>query len=156
MQGQKHLIKCRCILQQFKNTSNPPNHHFVVFSEIDDSDQVKQKSVQCNNCGVIHKVIDICVSEIIDKKEDSKSIITIDDIKSTLHPNLTSILEKNNSDIATWEYAKFITDNKLWGNTITISSDLEDKSRTGKILTILGETLFKVDQFTREEIIKDE
>lgn len=156
MQGQKHLIKCRCILSQFKNKPEPPNHHFVVFSEIDDEDKVKHKIVQCNNCGVLHKVIDICSSEILEKKEDSKSVITIDDLKSTLHPNLVAILEKNVSDIATWENVKFIVENKIWGSAVTISSELEEKSRIGKLLIILGDSLFKIDQFSREEILSDE
>ena len=156
MQGQKHLIKCRCILPQFKNSPEPPNHHFIVFSEIDDDDNVKQKLAQCNNCGVIHKITDICTSEIVEKKEDSKSIITIDDLKSTLNANLVSILEKNSSDLATWENVKFIIENKLWGSPVTISSEVEDKSRIGKILIILGDSFFKIDQFSRGEILSDE
>lgn len=155
-QGQKHLIKCRCILSQFKSKTNPPFHHFTVFSEIDDDGNVKEKYSQCNNCGIIHKIIDICKSEIIDKKESSNSIITIDDIKSSVHQNLINILEKNGADLATWESCQFSIENKLWGSRVTITSELEDESRVGKFIVILGEALFKVDSFSRKEYVKNE
>lgn len=153
MHGQKHLVKCRCILPQFRNQADPPYHHFIVFSEIEDSGTVKIKFAQCNNCGIIHKVTDICTSDIISGKEHLQSIVTIDDIKSTLNPNLVAILEKNMVDIATWENVKFIIDNKLWGHHVVVSSDSQDGMRVGKILVIIGESLFKVDSFTKEELI---
>lgn len=156
MQGQKHLIKCRCILSQFKSKKDPPFHHFVVFSEINDDGSVKPKYSQCNNCGIIHKIIDICKSEILEKKENSNSIITIDDIKSSIHQNLSIILEKNNADLATWESCQFCLNNKLWGSKITITSEIENETRTGKVLTIIGESLFKIDSYSREEFIKNE
>ena len=63
--GQKHLIKCRCVLPQFKKLDNPPVHKFVVFSALNEEGNVVTKYAQCNNCGVIHKVTDLCTSEII-------------------------------------------------------------------------------------------
>ena len=79
--GQKHLIKCRCVLSQYKNLPNAVSHQFLVFSEVENG-QVKQKYSQCNNCGLVHKVVDICTSEIMQGKENMSSIISIDDIKN--------------------------------------------------------------------------
>jgi hypothetical protein len=153
MQGQKHLIKCRCILPHFKNQSDPTPHHFIVFSEINDDDSVNVKFAQCNNCGIVHKVTDVCKSEILHNKEFLRSIVSIDDIRPTLHPNLIGILEKNEADIATWEFVKFIIDNKKWGQHVILTSESEDGMRVGKILVILGESLFNVNSFTKDEII---
>ena len=48
-------------------------HKFVVFSVIDDSDTFIKKIVNCNNCGVTHRIIGPCQSEIIQGKEMSRA-----------------------------------------------------------------------------------
>jgi hypothetical protein len=153
MYGQKHLIKCRCILPQFKNKIDPPTHQFIVFSTLDDEGNPIIKFSQCNNCGIIHKITDICTSEIIGGKEQLNSIVTIDDIRSTLNINLVGILEKNMADLSTWENVKFIIENKMWGQKITLSPESQDGLRMGKVLTIMGDSQFKVDSFAKEETI---
>lgn len=152
--GQKHLIKCRCVLPQFKNSQDPEKkqHRFVVFSEVE-NDVVKQKFSQCNNCGLIHKIVDICTSEIMSGKESMGSILTIDDIKPGLHQSLVSILERYQCDLPTWEQAKYVTENKKWGDIIILTSDLEENTKIVKYVRILGETLFKVDSHSRNELI---
>jgi hypothetical protein len=154
--GFKHLIKCRCVLSQFKKVKNPPVHQFIVYSEVDDSDNVVIKFAQCNNCGLIHKVIDLCKSDIIEKKEDHPALLTIDDIKVNLNQNISTILVKNGCDLPTWEMVQSIIDNKRWGEFVVLSSETESGSRQGKILQILGESLFRVTPFSREEMIKGE
>jgi myosin-crossreactive antigen len=151
--GLKHLITCRCILQQFKRQQNPPSHQFVVFSIIDD-DVVEQKFVTCNNCGIVHRVTEINKSEIVQGREEMKSIVTIDDIKLSLPARLSDLLESNNADIATWEYVQYIYENKQWGNFVVLTMDEESGTRQGKYVRILGENMFKVEPFVREEIIK--
>ena len=153
MQGQKHLVKCRCILPQFKRAENPPVHKFIVFSVIDDDDKVVPKFAQCNNCGLIHKIVDICSSEIMRNREFMTSIKTIDDIKQSLPENLAKTLELNKSDLPTYEAVSFIYENKLWGSHVVMNSDSEDGLRQGKYVRILGEVLFKVESYTREEVV---
>ena len=94
--GQKHLIKCRCVLPQMKNLPIPTQHQFVVFSEVIDGN-VKTKFSQCNNCGVIHKITDICSSEIMNGKDAMSSIMSIEDIKLSMNASLSSILEDRKS-----------------------------------------------------------
>jgi len=150
--GQKHLISCRCVLPQFKNSTDieKKQHRFLVFSTIED-DVVKHKFAQCNNCGIIHKVTDICTSEIMPGKEAMSSILTIDDIKSGINQSLVSILERHNCDLPTWEHTQFVIENKRWGDFIILTSDLEDDNRIIKYVRILGESLFKVDTHIRKE-----
>jgi hypothetical protein len=154
--GQKHLISCRCVLPQYKYVINSPSHKFIVFSIIDDDDRIKPKFAQCNNCGIIHKIVDICKSEIVPGKEAMTSIVGISDIKSSLSKNLVDILESNDVDLPTWEAVQFIIENKQWGNYVMLSTDHDDDMRTGKYIRILGESLLKVESFLSEKYIKGE
>ena len=151
--GLKHLITCRCILPQFKRAKDPPLHQFVVFSDIDDANNVRVKFVQCNNCGIVHKVTDICRSEIV-SRESMKSLVTIDDVKIGMSSQLVELLELNNADLATWESVRFIIDNKMWGMFVVLSTDEESGLRQGKYVRLLGENLYKVETFTREEVVQ--
>ena len=148
--GLKHLIRCRCVMPQFKNLHEPPVHQFIVFSVLDDDDKLVPKFNQCNNCGLVHKVVDVCRSEIT-TRENMGSVLTIDDIKPSLAPNLIGILENNVADLTTWEHAQFIFENKRWGEFVVLSTDVESGTRQGKYLQVLGENLFKVNTFSREE-----
>lgn len=147
--GQKHLVKCRCVLQQFKQLKEPPVHQFVVFSVVQDDGTVIVKHAQCNNCGVVHRVTDLCKSEILGGKENSKSMITIEDIKPSLHLNYANILESNSADLATWEAVQYAVENKRWGDAVVLTTELDGNEINGKYLRVIGESLCKVESFTR-------
>lgn len=127
----------------------------MVFSVINDNEEVVVKYAQCNNCGLIHKVIDICTSEIIAGKESSASVINIEEVKAGLPKNLCDILERSNVDLSTWESAQFILENKRWGDFVVLSHEEEGGVRHGKYLRVLGENMFKVDNFIREEVTSE-
>ena len=149
--GQKHLIKCRCVLPQLKEKAIV--HQFLVFSEVQNG-EVKQKYAQCNNCGVIHKIVDICRSEIMNGKEAMSSIIGIDDIRSSLDTKMVSILDRHSCDLPTWEHAQFILENKKWGEFVVLTSDSEEESKTVKYVRIISEGIYKVDTHIRQDVIK--
>ena len=152
--GTKHLIRCRCVLPQFKRLHEPPPHMFTVFSIINDDDTVNVSYAQCNNCGVIHKIVDICRSEIMSGKEDMPTLMTVDDYKASLPEKLVDILSKNNADLASWEAANFIYENKRWGEFVVMTIESDNGTQQGKYVQILGDSLFKVNVFTRNEFIK--
>lgn len=147
MQGVKHLIQCHCILPQYKSSSEPVFHKFVVFSVVDDSDTVQPKFSQCNNCGVLHKVIDICKSELT-SREDAKSLPNIEDIKFSISPELCRVLENYQCDLATWEQAEWIYLTKSWDQWIVLARD-EDESGDihGKRLIFLDNGRFRIEAF---------
>ena len=149
--GTKHLIRCRCVMPQFKRLPEPPMHQFVVFSVIEDDNTVRVKFAQCNNCGVIHKVTDVCKSEILQTRESMSSLLTVNDIRTGLPANLVMILDTNVADLPTWEAAQFIYENKQWGSFTVLTVDTDSDTRQGKYLQILGENMFKVSTFSREE-----
>ena len=107
MQGLKHVIECHCILPQYKNSPNPIWHKFVAFSVIDKSDSVIPKHSKCNNCGVIHNIIDIGKSEVLPGQETG-AVMEKDDIQIMLPDSLKNILVSYNCDVATWEQTLFV------------------------------------------------
>lgn len=153
LRGQRHLINCRCVLPQFKNKKDPPVHKFVVFSTIDEADSVIPKFSQCNNCGIIHKVVDICKSDILSGKENMSSIVTLEDIKSSLPSNLKDILERHNVDMSTWEQAQFIIENKMWGDFVVLAQDEDSGTKQGKYVRIMSDSFFKIESFMRQDVI---
>jgi DNA-directed RNA polymerase subunit F len=153
MNGTKHLVECHCVLPQYRHKKETVFHKFVVFSEIDENDNVISKFAQCNNCGVIHKVVDICKSEIIHGIDESVSLMTINDIKPSISKDVVSILETYSCDFATWENVKFIYDNSLWGSVVTISRDEIDNNVQLKVLTIKDENKINIDTRIRKEVI---
>lgn len=148
MNGCKHLIECNCVLPQFTRQENPPFHKFTVFSVLDDDDKVVIKFAQCPSCGVIHRVVDVCKSEIIVGREQLSSLITVDDIKLSLSKELCDVLTKHSVDLPTWEHAQFIVENERWGEFVMLVSETVNGTKQGKRLRILGRSIFKVDTFS--------
>ena len=149
MQGIKHTIQCRCILPQYRNRKEVIYHEFVVFSIVDSSGEIKDTSyAQCNNCGIVHKIVDLCKSEILENRENLKSIETIDDIRVSLSDSLNGLLDNYNCALANWQHAKFIINNKRWGESIILSKEKEDDGLVhGKILVFKSEDRFLVEPF---------
>lgn len=146
MQGIKHLIECNCILPQLREKNPPLFHSFVVFSIVSDDDSVKEKYAQCNNCGIIHRVYDICKSEIL-KKEEHVSVQSIVDISYSIPSDLSSILASYKCDLPSWEQAQFIYENEFWGNFVVIARESEGEKVSGKRLLIDGPKKFKIEPF---------
>ena len=121
-EGVKHLIDCHCILPQYRNADPPIYHKFVVFSVIE-NDNVEPKFVQCNNCSVVHKIVDICKSEIVAGLDFSSAITTLEEVKPALPDDIAAILDKNRCDLATWENVLFNLDNKPEGFEIPIARE---------------------------------
>ena len=148
MEGIKHLIECHCVLPQYRRRDDPVFHKFIVFSIIDDSDTVVPKYAQCNNCEVVHKITDLCRSEVLGGRDELRSVITIDDLKIMIPEDITRVLESYDCDLPTWENIQFILQNKKWGSSVIVSrEDLEDE-RHGKMLTLVGPNKSKIEPFT--------
>jgi hypothetical protein len=153
-QGQKHLIKCSCVLPQLSKLKDQPSHEFKVFSIFDDeSGEFEPSFVQCDNCGVVHKVIDLCTSIVMRGKEELNSVVTVEDVKAVMPQQLSAVLEQNNADLPTWQQTAWLLEEKKWGTSLVLTSEYIDGTRQGKLLTILGEALYKVTSFTNETVV---
>ena len=129
---------------------NPVYHSFVVFSVLDDGGEVIPKDAECTNCGVIHKVVDLCKSEIT-TKEKSSAIISVKDISLMIPSELRNVLATYDCDVATWEQAHFIYSNQKWGERVVLTKQTEDGEVKGKMLTFEGPLKFKIETFDMVE-----
>ena len=150
MNGVKHLIECQCILPQYKRNKNPPFHKFVVFSVIDESDRVIEKFSQCNNCGVIHRVFDLCKSEIAVGHESLNSLPSKSDFKLMLPSSVADILDSYEAELYVWEQVAFILNyNKINDKIILTSDEIKGKLQ-GKCLVYNGDSRFSIEPFVTE------
>lgn len=155
MIGFRHVVECTCILPQFANKQNPPFHKFIVFSIEDDQGNIVQKHVQCDNCGIVHRVTELGKSTILKGKEELKTMLTLNDIKSSLPEKLVSMLSLYELGQSTWEQAKFVLENEKWGTTILLSSDVVDGRRSSKFMRMLGRDMYAIDSFEAAELVED-
>ncbi len=155
MAGTKHLIQCHCILPQFRNKKEAVFHKFVVFSAIDkESDSVLVHYANCNNCGVTHKIYDICKSELVHGSEDISSVPTINDYSLSLPKQLFETLSHYNCDIADYQHAQHIVDNKEWGKHIVLKREEVQDSTQGKMLVFVDEDKYRIESYLHNEYIK--
>lgn len=126
-------------------------HKFVVFSMIDESDTVVPKFVQCNNCGTVHKVYDICKSEIITGKDELKNVAKIDDFRFALPNDLVNLLLSYSCDICIWENVFFAITKEQWGAKIVLTRETVNDDTLGKVLTIKNEKQFLVEDYVLSE-----
>jgi hypothetical protein len=150
--GMRHLIECNCVLPQYSKMKNPIFHKFPVFSVIDENNKVIEKIVGCNNCGIVHKITEIGVSEIT-KKENMKSARTIEEIKYGLPDNFSGLLEQHNCDISVWEEVEFNLEEGKWDSFVVLSQEEIDEDTHGKIMIIKGPSLLKIESFNRTNYI---
>ncbi len=148
MAGLKHLIQCHCILPQYRKMEDPVFHKFVVFSKTDESGNIITKLAKCNNCDTLHKVVDFCKSEIMHGKDEEVSVLTVDDISSSLPDKIVESLANHFCDISTYEEVLDIVENQEWGKSVNISKTDLGNSVQIKSLVILEESFkIKVDLY---------
>ena len=152
MKGIKHLIQCHCVLPQFRKRDNKVFHKIEVFSLISEEDEVQEKFIVCDNCGVVHKVFDLCRSEIQTKHESITSVRTIPEIKMSLDDKISDLLEENNCHVSTWEYIEHVIDNNIVGLPVVISRENIKGKTSVKFIELKDNGKFKI----KNEIISDE
>lgn len=152
--GQKHAVKCRCILPQFKKREKPIFHEFVVFSTVTDG-VFDSSFAQCNNCGILHHVIDFCKSEIT-TKENARSLSTIEDVSISLSDSVVQLLKSNNADLATFQEVAFIMENSIYNKKILLEKETVDGYVVGKFLSLQESGRLKVEPFSYQDGFKDD
>lgn len=151
--GQKHLVQCQCVLPQYRKLRDPIFHKFVVFSILD-NDTVEPKYVQCNNCNAVHRVYDLCKSEIIPGKDELRSVSTIREISPFIPSDLRQLLETYNCELSIWEHIKFLLDEQRWGDKVVITKETIKDETTGKVLTIAARDRFTIENYIARETVE--
>lgn len=151
--GQKHLVQCQCILPQYRKAAKPVFHKFIVFSILTEG-VVEPKYVQCNNCSVVHKVYDLCKSEIIPGRDELRTIVTKKEVSLNIPSDLRDLLETYACDLPIWEHIKFSLEEGNWGEQIVLTRDTVNGETTGKVLTITARDRFTLDNYISRETIE--
>ena len=126
-------------------------HKFVVFSIVDDSDTCVPKYVQCNNCNAVHKVYDVCKSEMITGKDELNTVTTISEIRRGLPTDLREVLDSYNCDLPIWENVLFLYLNKMWGETVVLTRDSLNNEVQGKVLRLVSEDAMHIENYIISE-----
>lgn len=145
----KHLVECNCVLPQLKHLTPLIFHRFVVFSVVGEDGNVIPSYAQCPNCGIVHRIMEVGKSVIM-RREDLNSLLTEDEIAKYLPPSLADVLRQYKVDYASWQQAKFIMENELWGRRITLSREELEGTVMGKVLVIIGTTLWTVERYEKQ------
>jgi hypothetical protein len=147
----KHLVQCNCVLKQFELIEPPVFHKFVVFSVVNEDVSIKPSYAKCNNCGGIHRVTEVGVSEKL-RRESAPTIPDAEEIKTSLPEKLVGMLLKYSLELPTWQEIKFIYENEMWGRPVILHREQEGEERYGKYLVIAGKSLWKIDSFSTEDV----
>ena len=150
MKSIKHTIQCHCILPQYRNQAEPVFHKFVVFGELDSSDTLIAKYVNCNHCSAVHRVYDVCKSEIVIGKEDSSAVTTISDLRMMVPPDIVSVLDSYDCELHVFEHVFHILKYKLYDETVILSKEVMEEEVIGKRLTFSKEGLPTITSFMEE------
>ena len=147
----KHLITCNCVLRQYQEVEPTVFHQFVVFSVINQDGSIKPSYARCNNCGAIHRITEVNISERL-KKEDSPMVPDVEEIKSTLPKKLIALLSKYDLELPTWQEIKFNHENQKWDRPVILYREKQGEDYQGKYLLMAGKTLWKIESFSTEDI----
>jgi hypothetical protein len=140
-------------MPQYRKQKDPPYHQFIVFSLIDDADTAITKHAKCNNCGVIHNIIDICKSEIL-LGEEVGAVMSKEDCGMMLPSGVKQMLETYNCEVPDWEHALYILQNEKWNEFIIVHREETDKGDlTGKILKFLSLGNYRLEPFLQKRTI---
>jgi hypothetical protein len=141
-------------LPQYKNADNPVFHQFTVFSVIDDaSDTVVPKFASCNNCGAVHKIVDICKSELVINRDDVMTQMKIEDFKFSLPTDLFELLVSYQKEVADFEHAQFIIENENWKEYIILTREEIEDMVQGKLVKFLAANKFRVESYILRKTI---
>ncbi len=150
MKSIKHTIQCHCILPQYRNREEPVFHKFVAFGVIDDSDTLVSKYVNCNHCSAVHRIYDVCKSEIVVGKEDMKSVVTIDDVSLMIPNDIVSVLESYDCDLPEYEHVLHILRHKLFDEHVVLTKDLLEDEVVGKKLSFSNVGIASIESFVEQ------
>jgi hypothetical protein len=119
---------------------------------MDENGIVNPKLVMCNNCERIHRVTDICKSNILHDGSGRFGIRTVDDVKSGLPTSLVKLVDKNEISLPVWEEIEYKFKNKDSSPTILGKEHIKGDV-FGKYLEIKDLDSFSIGDFHRNDAI---
>lgn len=133
---------------------DPPLHKFIAFSEIEPPGVIVPSLVQCPNCGAVHKIKEVGLSEVL-RKEDAMSVLTIDEIKSSLPEKLVERFTGYELELHQWMEIKWVFDNEQWGRNIILTKESADGLVSGKYTQAISKDIWRFASFSREDLVAE-
>lgn len=143
------------MLKTLQKGTTPLYHKFVVYSKIDEYENIIPKYVKCNNCETVHYVYEICRSEIKTGKEDITSINTIKDISLSLSEKLAGVLNENDAGLASYEEILDAIENDYFPLNIVLQRETIEDIIQIKTLVIKDKDNFKIENNFINRVIKE-
>ena len=147
-----HLIECQCILPVYNKVEKPVYHNFVVFSLIEEG-TLEEKYVECNNCGIIHKIKDFNKSDFISDTTNYKNLVVNKEDLSYNMPAkyLEFLTSKKIEEIYIWEKINYLLDNNIEEEVIFNRSKV-DNFIICEIIQVIDKDNFKLkrEKFQRD------
>jgi galactitol-specific phosphotransferase system IIB component len=108
-----------------------------VYSNFNDQGKVIEKIISCENCNTLHKVYDICKSDIVKGgKDENKASITIEELDLQLPDKISKILEKNQCPIPIYEEVVDAIEKNIDSHDIVINREVIEGKYQVKVLNI--------------------
>jgi len=98
-------------------------------------------------------VFDICKSEILSGKDESRAVEKKEDVMLSLPSSLSELFASYGLDLPDYQMARFILENKKWNDTIVLTSESASGNCEGKILRFISADKFRVEPFSRQETV---
>jgi hypothetical protein len=86
-------------------------------------------------------------------KEESRGVLTVEDLRGRLPDKLAALLVGADADLATWEECAWKLAREEWGAHVTISRESEGGERTGKYVRIVAPDMFYVETYCEQSTI---
>ncbi len=105
---------------------------------------------QCPNCGVVHKVREVGVSDVL-RKEDLGSVLSVEELKGNLPEKMQAALTGYDLEYHQLREIQWILENQAWGRSVVLVKDMSEQIVTGKYIQIISDSLWRFGNFTRED-----
>lgn len=160
--GQRHLIECRCALPQYQNHTPVIFHKFTVFStfEFDESHYgdlenepaytFNESYARCNNCGILHRIIDFCRSEFVNDEETTAAFLSTSDMEFMIPEAICNLLKTYDSPQYVWEEVLFTVTQRKFDRRIILDSKRDGDNIVGKFLVFSDTGVPRIEMFSEK------
>ena len=101
----------------------------------------------------MHKIIDICKSELVINRDDVMTQMNIEDFKFSLPTDLFELLISYQKEVADFEHAQFIIENENWKEHIILTREEIEGMVQGKLVKFLAANKFRVESYILRKTI---
>jgi hypothetical protein len=100
---------------------------------------------------VVHKIYDLCKSEIVQGRDELRSVTKLEEISLSLPQDLRDVLKSYECDITVWEHLRFILEERRWGDRVVLTRENINGEVVGKVMTVSAGDRFSLEDYISRE-----